>query len=227
MRRTSRDSFGPIAIGSSAPESRSAYDQFIIEQIAGDMLPGATQDQVVATGFLCNSMLNEEGGVDPEQFRMEAMFDRMDAIGKNILGLTIQCTQCHNHKYDPLAQEEYYRIFAFLNDTDERIAAVYTADEQVQQRADCGSNCRDRARAASRSPDWPAQLAAWETSTHVDPSIWTVVRPEARRERRSETLSTGRRLGAGPGLCPHETHDRFHRPDRLDRHHGGATRIAQ
>ncbi len=93
------------------------YDKFVIEQIAGDLLPNSTQDQRVATGFLRNSMINEEGGVDPEQFRMEAMFDRMDAIGKSILGVTIQCAQCHNHKYDPLKQEEYYRIFAFLNDS--------------------------------------------------------------------------------------------------------------
>lgn len=70
------------------------YDQFIIDQIAGDMRHDATQDQWVATGFLRNSMINEEGGVDPEQFRMEAMFDRMDAIGKSVLGLTIQCAQC-------------------------------------------------------------------------------------------------------------------------------------
>ncbi len=103
------------------------YDRFVIEQIAGDLLPNATQDQRVATGFLRNSMINEEGGVDPEQFRMEAMFDRMDAIGKGILGVTIQCAQCHDHKYDPLKQEEYYRIFAFLNDTHEANIAVYTA----------------------------------------------------------------------------------------------------
>jgi mono/diheme cytochrome c family protein len=87
------------------------YDQFVIEQLAGDQLSGATQDQRVATGFLRNSMLNEEGGIDPEQFRMEAMFDRMDALGKSVLGLTIQCAQCHNHKFDPLTQEEYYRVF--------------------------------------------------------------------------------------------------------------------
>ena len=62
-------------------------------------------------------MINEEGGVDPEQFRMEAMFDRMDCIGKGVLGLTIQCAQCHTHKYDPLTQEEYYRMFAFLNNS--------------------------------------------------------------------------------------------------------------
>ncbi len=102
------------------------YNQFIIEQIAGDQLPGATQDQIVATGFLRNSMINEEGGVDPEQFRMEAMFDRMDCIGKGILGLTIQCAQCHSHKYDPLTQDEYYGMFAFLNNADEANVAVYT-----------------------------------------------------------------------------------------------------
>ena len=69
-------------------------------------------------------MVNEEGGIDPEQFRMEAMFDRMDAIGKSMLGLTIQCCQCHNHKYDPLTQEEYYRMFAFLNNSNEANIAV-------------------------------------------------------------------------------------------------------
>ena len=73
-------------------------------------------------------MINEEGGIDPEQFRMEAMFDRMDAIGKSVLGLTIQCAQCHNHKYDPLTQEEYYRMFAFLNNDHEANVAVYTPE---------------------------------------------------------------------------------------------------
>lgn len=85
------------------------YDRFIIEQVAGDMLPDATQGQRVATGFLRNSMINEEGGADPEQFRMEAMFDRMDAIGTGVLGLTVRCAQCHTHKYDPLTHTDYYR----------------------------------------------------------------------------------------------------------------------
>jgi hypothetical protein len=92
------------------------YDQFLIEQIAGDLLPNATQDQVIATGFLRNSMINEEGAIIPEQFRMVEMFDRMDCIGKAVLGLSTQCAQCHSHKYDPLTMDEYYGIFAFLND---------------------------------------------------------------------------------------------------------------
>src|SRR5262245_42697779 len=109
------------------------YDQFIVQQIAGDLLPNATPDQVTATGFLRNSMINEEGGVDPEQFRMEAMYDRMDAIGKGMLGLTIQCAQCHSHKFDPLKQTEYYRLFAFLNTCDEANVAVYAPDEQMMR----------------------------------------------------------------------------------------------
>jgi hypothetical protein len=153
------------------------YDEFIIEQIAGDELPGATQDQIVATGFLRNSMLNEEGGVDPEQFRIEAMFDRMDAIGKSMLGLTIQCAQCHNHKYDPLTQEEYYRIFAFLNNDNEANVAVYTPDEE-RRRADIFRRIHEiEAGLRHRNPDWPERMAQWEDRVRGDQPQWTVVRP--------------------------------------------------
>src|SRR2546429_876337 len=138
------------------------YDQFIIEQLAGDQLPGATQEQIVGTGFLRNSMLNQEGAIDPEQFRMDAMFDRMDAIGKGVLGLTIQCAQCHNHKFDPLTQNEYYRLFAFLNNCHEANVAVYTPEEQ-QRRADLFRQIHaieDELR--RQHPDWPERMAAWE-----------------------------------------------------------------
>jgi hypothetical protein len=100
------------------------YDQFIIEQIAGDLLPNPAQDRLVATGFLRNSMLNEEGGVDPEQFRMDAMFDRMDAIGKSVLGLTIQCAQCHSHS-TTRSRRRCYRMFAFLNNDHEASLVAY------------------------------------------------------------------------------------------------------
>ena len=79
-------------------------------------------------------MINEEGGVDPEQFRMEAMYDRMDAIGKAVLGLTIQCSQCHTHKFDPISHSEYYRMFAFLNQSSEGSMTAY-AQAELQQRA--------------------------------------------------------------------------------------------
>ncbi|MBL8205571.1 MAG: DUF1553 domain-containing protein, partial [Blastocatellia bacterium] len=154
------------------------YDQFIIEQIAGDLLSNATQDQKVATGFLRNSMINEEGGVDPEQFRMEAMFDRMDAIGKGILGLTVNCAQCHNHKFDPLKQDEYYRMFAFLNNSYEGAMAVYTPEEQ-QQRANILSQTKEiEAKLREIKPDWIAQMNAWEDRVKNDQGEWKVIQPE-------------------------------------------------
>jgi len=154
------------------------YDQFVIEQIAGDLLPNATQDQIVATGFLRNSMINQEGGVDPEQFRMEAMFDRMDAVGKSILGLTIQCAQCHNHKYDPLKQEEYYRMFAFLNNSHEANITVYTPEEQMK-RAEIFRQIREiEAELQHKTPDWPERMATWEETVKNDQPQWTVFQPE-------------------------------------------------
>ena len=152
------------------------YDRFITEQLAGDLLPHPTQDQLVATGFLRNSMINEEGGVDPEQFRMEALFDRMEALGKGVLGLTVQCAQCHTHKYDPLTHSEYYRLFAFLNQSDEGSATVYTAAEQ-QTRADLFAKLKMIDEDLKhRHPDWPAKLAAWEKGL-PKPGAWSVVRP--------------------------------------------------
>ncbi|HEY0714604.1 MAG TPA: DUF1549 and DUF1553 domain-containing protein, partial [Polyangia bacterium] len=151
------------------------YDRFVIEQVAGDLLPGATQDQIVATGFLRNSMVNEEGGVHPEQFRMDAMFDRMDAVGKSVLGLTIQCAQCHTHKFDPITQEEYFRLFAFLNNDDEPMPAVYTPEEQ-RQRTSVLSQIRGiEQQLQAAMPDWKAQMAAWEARTKKGLPTWTVL----------------------------------------------------
>jgi hypothetical protein len=161
------------------------YSQFIVEQLAGDLLPNATQDQIVATGFLRNSMINEEGGVDPEQFRMEAMFDRMEAIGKGMLGVTIQCAQCHNHKFDPLTQEEYYRMFAFLNNSHEANVAVYTPAEQMK-RAEIFRRTREiEADLQHRNPDWAERMSQWEQSVKTGQPDWIVVRPTV------DDISTG------------------------------------
>ena len=150
------------------------YDQFVIEQIAGDELPNATQDQIVATGFLRNSMINEEGGVDPEQFRMDAMFDRMDALGKSVLGLTIQCAQCHNHKFDPISQEEYYRMFAFINNAHEASVVAYTAGDQMKI-ADLRRQMSElEAKLREHTPDWKEQLYKWEDSVKADEANWSV-----------------------------------------------------
>lgn len=95
------------------------FDQFVIEQYAGDMLPNPTTDQLVATGFHRNTPSNYEGGIDFEQYRVEAVADRVNTTGSAFLGLTLGCARCHDHKYDPVSQREYYQIFAFLNNVDE------------------------------------------------------------------------------------------------------------
>ena len=95
------------------------FDQFVIEQIAGDLLPDATKNQLVATGFHRNTMLNLEGGVDFEQYRVEAVVDRVHTTGVVFLGLTLGCARCHDHKYDPVSQREFYQFFAFFNSIDE------------------------------------------------------------------------------------------------------------
>ncbi|MBI4626553.1 MAG: DUF1549 domain-containing protein, partial [Verrucomicrobia bacterium] len=93
------------------------FDQFAIEQLAGDLLPNATREQKTATGFNRNTQINQEGGIDPEQFRVEAVLDRVNTFGTAFLGLTIGCAQCHDHKFDPIQQREYYQLFAFFNNT--------------------------------------------------------------------------------------------------------------
>ena len=95
------------------------FDRFTLEQIAGDALPGATVEQVVATGFHRNGLKNREGGVKIEQFRFEETVDRTNTVGTVWLGLTVGCAQCHDHKYDPISQKEYYQLFAFVNAFDE------------------------------------------------------------------------------------------------------------
>ncbi len=188
------------------------YNQFIIEQIAGDLLapqsdPAARQNQIVATGFLRNSMNNEEGGVDPEQFRMEAMFDRMDAIGKSILGLTIQCAQCHNHKFDPFRQEEYYRMFAFLNNSHESNIAVYTPAQQMR-RAEIFRGIRAiEAELQHKTPDWRERMSEWEDRVKNDQPEWSVIQPNVDEDstdgQRYLPMQDGSFLGAGYAPVKH------------------------
>jgi hypothetical protein len=111
------------------------FDQFAIEQIAGDMLPNATVSQQVASGFHRNTLLNQEGGIDLEQFRVESVVDRVNTTGAVFLGLTIGCAQCHNHKFDPISQREFYQLFAFLNNADEPTLAVGTPEQSSRHAA--------------------------------------------------------------------------------------------
>jgi hypothetical protein len=96
------------------------YDVFTIEQLAGDLLPGASLEQRIATAFHRNTMTNTEGGTDDEEFRVEAVKDRVDTTLQVWMGLTVGCAKCHDHKYDPLSQREYYQLFAVFNQTADR-----------------------------------------------------------------------------------------------------------
>jgi hypothetical protein len=191
----------------NAVNADKPYDEFIIEQIAGDLLPNATQDQRVATGFLRNSMINEEGGIDPEQFRMEAQFDRMDAVGKAVLGLTVQCAQCHTHKYDPIEHVDYYRMFAFLNNCDEGQISAYTDQEESQWSETRKLITRIEEELKASNPDWAERMAAWEKTLKDDSNQWSVVRPQldASGSQKHYLLNDGSVLAAGYAPTQHQT----------------------
>ena len=93
------------------------YDRFTIEQLAGDLLPQPTQDQLLATAFHRNTLPNDEGGTDDEEFRIAAVKDRIDTTAQVFMGLTLGCAKCHSHKYDPISHREYYQFYAFFNQT--------------------------------------------------------------------------------------------------------------
>ncbi|MDG2388090.1 MAG: PSD1 and planctomycete cytochrome C domain-containing protein [Planctomycetaceae bacterium] len=119
------------AINSDLP-----YDQFTVEQLAGDLLPDATVEQKLATAFHRQTLTNTEGGTDQEEFRVEATFDRTETTAAIWMGLTMTCARCHSHKYDQITQEEYYELFAFFNNANEantKIAKSEAAMERYQR----------------------------------------------------------------------------------------------
>ena len=123
------------------------FDEFTIEQMAGDMLENPTTAQLVATGFHRNTLINEEGGTDQEQFRVEAVVDRVSTTGSAFLGLTLGCARCHSHKYDPVTQAEFYEIFALLNNCDEPTieapSALQIASGELKRREDIRAKIKD------------------------------------------------------------------------------------
>ncbi len=122
------------------------FDEFTIKQLAGDMLPDATEADRIATGFHRNTMLNEEGGIDPLEFRFHAMTDRVATTGITWLGLTTGCAQCHSHKYDPISHTEYYGLMAFLNNADEVELPLFGGREPRQFKLVDSGNVADRVR---------------------------------------------------------------------------------
>ncbi len=137
------------------------FDQFVIEQLAGDLLPQATMEQRIATGFHRNTQKNEEGGIDQEQFRVEAIVDRTNTTGTVFLGLTIGCCQCHDHKFDPITQREYYQLFAFFNSCDEPTIELPTPEQ-----------LRKRQQVQSRIAELEKQLKTLDTATPERVAMW-------------------------------------------------------
>ena len=164
------------------------FDEFTRDQLAGDLLPNPTTEQLVATGFHRNTLANEEGGTDDEQFRTENVVDRVSTTSTVWLGLTLGCAQCHDHKFDPLSQRDFYRFFAILNNTADNndanglepkllLPSPQQAETLRQLTADIAvaeENFKavERERVAGQ-PEWEASLTA-----HGEP-LWEVVHPEA------------------------------------------------
>jgi hypothetical protein len=148
------------------------FDEFVIEQIAGDLLPNATLGQKLATGFHRNTMINEEGGVDQEQYRVEAVFDRVKTTGAAFLGLTIGCAQCHDHKYDPITQREFYQLFAFFNNQEEPVIKVVPPSEVARYRQTSADfeleKLRLQTEITKRNAEMIQLMADWEKRLTVE-----------------------------------------------------------
>lgn len=171
------------------------YDQFVTQQIAGDLLPGATTDQVLATAFHRNTMANDEGGTDDEEFRVAAIKDRVDTTGQVFMGLTVGCAKCHSHKFDPISQREYYQLFAIFNQTedndnpaDEPRLPTPTAAQTAQI-----STLQEKMRTLATLPvpkgkAFDEALLRWTESVRRA-SAWQALRPASVKTTADRTLS--------------------------------------
>ena len=176
------------------------FDQFTIEQLAGDLLPDATDSQRVATGFHRNTQINQEGGIDPEQFRIDSVFDRVATTGTVWLGLSIGCAQCHDHKFDPIEQKEYYQFFAFFNNQEEPSLTLYppelNATELMAERKRLDEEQRKRVKEAGEAIEqWEAALTE-DAKKSLSDGVRKALAVE-KSKRKVEQLQT--LFVAGPG----------------------------
>lgn len=168
------------------------FDEFTIEQIAGDMLPDATQEQKIASGFHRNTMYNTEGGVDREQSRVETIVDRVNTTATVWLGSTLACAQCHTHKYDPFTLKEYYQFFAFFNNADEPEMELASAAQRERQHKLKSERTRLEAELKKQNPELTTAQAAWEQKEIADKAELTKLKAgirealEVERTKRSE-----------------------------------------
>lgn len=157
------------------------YDQFAIEQLAGDLLPNPSQMQLIATGFHRNTLTNTEGGIDPEEDRVKQAKDRTNTTASVFLGLTMACAECHTHKYDPLTQREYYGMYSFFNHAQEKNIAAPTQGETLAYRQALARYNSERARLKAtidkERPQVAERLPAWEASLELPEKGWMALDP--------------------------------------------------
>ncbi len=187
------------------------FDEFVVEQIAGDLLPDGTRDQQVATGFHRNTMINQEGGIDKEEFRIEGIVDRVNTTGAVFLGLTLGCAKCHDHKYDPVYQDEYYKLFAFYNNDDE-IDLELPSEEQAARIAALKAEIAGiaPARDAYRAEAIQGKLEVWLAGQSEEAvKNWGLKEQAAQRTPRSEWTEEQERLIQKRFLQADETYRNF------------------
>ena len=189
------------------------FDQFTVEQIAGDMLPNATIEQKIASGFHRNAMTNEEGGVDPDESMYEMLVDRTNTTAAVWLGTTLACAQCHNHKYDPFTQKDYFRFLAFLANADydsrtstdgtrfgEAKLDLATPDEEMtRQRLQAEVDRLDQELKAD-TPEVRLAQTQWIRSMRAAQAAWTPLAPDEARATGGvvlKTLADGSVLASG------------------------------
>jgi hypothetical protein len=159
------------------------YDRFTIEQLAGDLVPDPTQEQLIATAFHRNTMTNTEGGTDDEEYRVEAVKDRANTTGQVWMGMTVGCAECHSHKFDPISHQEYYRFFAFFNQTEDNDQPDERPTLPLPDAAQGAEMDRLRAKIlaletqeAKVTPAFEADLATWEAQQLEGP-VWRALEP--------------------------------------------------
>ncbi len=171
------------------------FDQFTIEQLAGDLLPNATIEQKVATGFNRNTLINREGGTDPEEDRVKRTMDRTNTLGYVWLGMTVECGQCHTHKYDPFTQKEYYELYAFFNSMSEPdIGAPLESELEKYQIAKAAFDKEHEkfliAISNYEKNQLPDALKKWEQTDAKSQTTpdWTILRPQSVSSKKGTTL---------------------------------------
>ncbi|MBC7965296.1 MAG: PSD1 domain-containing protein [Fuerstia sp.] len=174
------------------------FDQFTVEQLAGDMLPNATPDQIIATGFNRNHRLNGEGGRIEQEWFVETVIDRVETTGLTWLGLTVNCCRCHDHKYDPITQKEFYQLFAYFNSVEESgvlspqgkkgensppLMTLVTPELESQQAALQAAVAAAEEQKKQAMPQLAALLTAWEERTKSESAqeqaVWKSAEPRS------------------------------------------------